>query len=78
MKTVCTIALTSLITLTLSNSVLAEPQPLMEAALKSLQKAKWELEHASSDKGSHRIAAIINIDKAIKAIRKGIRYDNKH
>lgn len=73
-----TAVISTLLTLTMSSVVIAESQPLMEAALKSLEKAKWELEHASNDKGGHKIAAIINIDKAIKATRKGIRYDNKH
>ncbi|BBB30784.1 hypothetical protein [Neptunomonas japonica] len=78
MKLVKIAVISTLLTLTISSVATAEPQPLMEAALKSLEKAKWELKHASNNKGGHKIAAIINIDKAIKATRKGIRYDNKH
>ncbi|WP_036551272.1 hypothetical protein [Neptunomonas japonica] len=78
MTLVKTAVISTLLTLIMSSVVIAESQPLMEAALKSLEKAKWELERASNDKGVHKIAAIINIDQAIKATRKGIRYDNKH
>jgi len=56
----------------------AENQPHMQAALKSLQQAKIELEKAAHDKGGHRVKAIELIDQAISEVKQGIAYDDAH
>lgn len=56
----------------------ADPQPHMKAALESLQKAKEQLEKASSDKGGHRLKAIGLVKDAIEETKKGIAFDNKN
>jgi len=61
-----------------TTSVYAEPQPKMKAALAHLQKAKQNLKQASKDKGGHRVQALKLINQAIREVRQGIKYDNKH
>ncbi|CAK0764695.1 conserved hypothetical protein [Gammaproteobacteria bacterium] len=56
----------------------AEPQPHMTAALNLLRDAREQLSKASSDKGSHRGEAIRLIDDAIREVKDGIEYDNRH
>jgi len=58
--------------------VSAENQPHMQAALKSLQQAKIQLEKATHDKGGHRVKAIELIDQAISEVKQGIAYDDTH
>jgi hypothetical protein len=47
-------------------------QPHMQAALEYLRSAKSDLEHATSDKGGHRVNAIKLVDQAIDETKKGI------
>jgi hypothetical protein len=61
-----------------SAGLYADPQPHMKAALESLQKAKEQLEKASSDKGGHRMKAIGLVKDAIEETKKGIAFDNKN
>jgi Spy/CpxP family protein refolding chaperone len=56
----------------------AEPQPNMQAALRSLEEAKASLEKATSDKGGHRVAAIKLTKEAIEQVKKGIEHDENH
>ncbi len=60
-----------------AQSAFAEPQPFMQAALRSLEDAKASLQRASHDKGGHRVKAIALINEAIDQVKKGIDYDNK-
>jgi len=77
-----TFALAGLLALTISrgsiNSVSAEPQPNMKAALDSLNAAKASLEAATPDKGGHRVKAINLTKQAIAETEKGIKFDNKN
>ncbi len=66
------------LSLMLSTTAFAERQPRMRAALELLKKAEYQLEHASHDKGGHRVAALKHTREAIRHIRKGIRFDNRH
>lgn len=59
-------------------AALAERQPNMEAAIRSLEEAKLSLQKASGDKGGYRAKAIQSIDLAIQQIKAGIEYDNTH
>jgi hypothetical protein len=47
-------------------------QPHMQAALDHLRQAKSNLERATSDKGSYRVRAIDEVNKAIDETKKGI------
>ena len=56
----------------------AADQPAMESALDSLAHAKEKLEHATPDKGGHRVEAIRLIDQAMSQVKEGIEYDRTH
>jgi len=56
----------------------AEPQPNMTAALNLLRDAREQLIKASNDKGPHRVEAIRAIENAIREVKDGIEYDNRH
>ena len=64
--------------LAFSAPAFAEPQPHMKAAIKHLEEAKTALEKATADKGGHRVKAIELVDQAIKEVKEGIEFDNKH
>lgn len=53
-------------------------QPQMQAALADLQNARTQLVAATPDKGGHRAKAIVDTDKAIGEVQKGIDFDRKH
>lgn len=61
-----------------SGAALAERQPQMQAAIKNLEEAKANLQHASNDKGGHKGKAIRLINEAIEEVRAGIQFDNRH
>lgn len=56
----------------------ADEQPVMQAALQSLEAALTALQKADQDKGGHRVKAIDFTKKAIEQVNKGIAFDNKH
>ncbi len=62
----------------IATHALAEPQPRMRAALRSLEAALVELKAASADKGGHRVKAIALTQQAIDEVKAGIEFDNKH
>ena len=53
-------------------------QPYMHSALDNLRDARANLEHASADKGGHRVTAIGLVDQAITEVKAGIEYDRTH
>jgi hypothetical protein len=53
-------------------------QPLMQAAKRSLQTAKSELQKALPDKGGHRVNAIGLVNSAIAEVNAGIAFDRRH
>ena len=53
-------------------------QPHMVAALTHLREAKVSLEHATADKGGHRVKAIELVNSAIVEVEAGIEYDRHH
>jgi len=55
-----------------------EYQPDMEAAMQSLRQAEAALQHASSDKGGHRLRAMNLVREAEQEVQAGIEYDNRH
>ena len=78
MKKVTTIATATLLALMLSTQLYAEKQPRMHEALKHLQAAKAQLKKGSHDKGGHRAKALDLVNRAIKQVRKGIKFDNRN
>lgn len=54
-----------------------EAHPEIRGAIKSLERAKGELEHASHDFGGHRVDAIKAVDEALKHLRLALDYDKK-
>lgn len=55
----------------------AHPQPTMEAALRALQNARGQLEHAAQDKGGWRVKAISDTQAAIQDVEMGIQFANR-
>ena len=54
-----------------------EKHPAIRAAIRSLEKAKAELQHADHDFGGHRVDAIAAIDNALSQLRLALQYDKK-
>lgn len=54
-----------------------EAHPAIRAAIRSLERAKSDLEHASHDFGGHRAEALRSVDEAIKQLRLALQYDKK-
>ncbi len=61
-----------------TGNALAERQPAMKIALNKLYQAETALVQAKRDKGGHRVEALGLVRKAIAAVKKGIRFDNRH
>lgn len=54
-----------------------EAHPEIRAAIRSLERAKAALEHASHDFGGHRADALKSVDESIKQLRLAMQYDKK-
>jgi hypothetical protein len=50
----------------------------MESAERALQNARNELEHAGTDWGGHRVAAIKHVDAALQEIQAAEKYAREH
>lgn len=55
----------------------AEPHPQINAAIRSLERAKDHLQKAAHDFGGHRVEAIQAIDAALAQLRTCLQYDKK-
>lgn len=53
-----------------------EPHPAIRGAIRALEKARVELQHANHDFGGHRVSAIQQCDAAIAELRLALKYDN--
>lgn len=60
------------------NAQMARHEPHMSASLGHLEKAKAELEKASSDKGGHREKAMQLVDQAMEQVKEGEAYYEQH
>ena len=49
-------------------------QPEMHAALADLRSAKMHLEHAMRNKGGERVEAIEHVNRAIRAVERGMEH----
>jgi hypothetical protein len=54
-----------------------ERHPAIRAAIRSLEKAKNEMQHANHDFGGHRVDAIKACDEAIHQLQLALQYDKK-
>jgi hypothetical protein len=54
-----------------------EPHPAIHAAIRSLEHAKFDLQHAAHDFGGHRADALRATDEAIRQLRIALEYDRK-
>lgn len=54
-----------------------ERHPAIRAAIRSLEKAKDEMQHANHDFGGHRVDAIKACDEAIHQLQLALQYDKK-
>ncbi|HTC93394.1 MAG TPA: hypothetical protein VK699_08080 [Terriglobales bacterium] len=54
-----------------------ERHPSIRAAIRALEKAKSDLQHADHDFGGHREEAVEAIDNAIKQLNEALKYDRK-
>ena len=52
-----------------------EPHPEINAAIRSLVRAKLHLQRAAHDFGGHRVAAIGAIDAALVQLKLALQYD---
>lgn len=52
-----------------------ERHPAIHAAIRSLEKARDELQHAAHDFGGHRVAALASCDKAIADLQLALQSD---
>jgi len=50
----------------------------VDAARRSLQGARNDLEHAGGEWGGHRVAAMKHIDEAIKELNEAEKYAKEH
>ena len=61
----------------LSSAQAAERHPKIRAAIRSLEQAKDEMQHADHDFGGHRVDAIKECDEAIRQLKLALQYDKK-
>ena len=54
-----------------------EAHPEIRKAIKALERAKYDLQHASHDFGGHRADALAATDKAIEQLRLALQYDKQ-
>jgi len=54
-----------------------EPHPEIRKAITALERAKYDMQHASHDFGGHRVAALAACDKAIEQLRLALQYDKR-
>ncbi len=54
-----------------------ERHPKIRAAIKALQEAKEEMQHAAHDYGGHREAALKACDNALEQLRLAVQYQEK-
>jgi hypothetical protein len=54
-----------------------EPHPEIRKAITALERAKYDMQHASHDFGGHRVAALAACDNAIAQLRVALQYDKR-
>lgn len=54
-----------------------EPHPKIRAAIRALEAAKDDMQHAAHDFGGHRVDALKACDEAIRQLRLALQFDKK-
>ncbi len=54
-----------------------ERHPAIRAAIKALERAKYDLEHADHDFGGHRAEALESVNRAMEQLKLALQYDKK-
>lgn len=54
-----------------------EGHPAIRNAIKALERAKYDLEHADHDFGGHRAEALESVNNAIRQLNQALQYDKK-
>ena len=54
-----------------------EAHPQIRTAIRSLERARGEMQRAAHDFGGHRVEAIKACDEALKQLRLALNYDKK-
>lgn len=54
-----------------------ERHPRIRAAIRALEQAKDEMQHADHDFGGHRVEAIEECDRAIRQLQLALQYDKR-
>lgn len=54
-----------------------EAHPRIHEAIKALDRAKYDLQHAAHDFGGHRADAVRSVDEAIRQLNLALQYDKK-
>ena len=54
-----------------------EAHPRIHEAIKALDRAKYDLQHAAHDFGGHRAEALKAVDEAIRQLNVALQYDKK-
>jgi hypothetical protein len=54
-----------------------ERHPAIQKAIAALERAKYDMNHASHDFGGHRADALAATDKAIEQLKLALNYDKK-
>jgi hypothetical protein len=53
----------------------AERHPRIRAAVRALENARDDLQHADHDFGGHRVEAIEAINRALEQLREALKFD---
>lgn len=61
----------------LSAAQAVERHPKIRQAIRALEQAKDDLQHADHDFGGHRVDAIKECDEAIRQLKLALQYDKK-
>jgi hypothetical protein len=55
----------------------AEQHPAIHAAIRALERAKDDMQHAAHDFGGHRADALAECDRAIVQLKLALQYANR-
>jgi hypothetical protein len=77
-STLLAVGLTIATMLTIGTGAALAAQPHMQTALHELRAARTALEHATNDKGGHRMKALQEVNAAIRETEEGMRFARRH
>lgn len=77
-STLMAVGLTVATMLTVGTGAALADQPYMHSALQDLKAARTALQHASNDKGGHRMKALQEVNAAIRETEEGMHHARRH